>query len=57
MSKPVERVEIISGIHRRRRHTAEEKVRLVEQTMQPGMMVSAVARRYGIQPFYFVEFI
>jgi hypothetical protein len=33
MSKPVERVEIISGIHRRRRYTAEEKVRLVEQTM------------------------
>jgi hypothetical protein len=28
MSKPVERVEIITGIHRRRRYTAEEKVRL-----------------------------
>jgi transposase len=43
MSKPIERVEIITGIHRRRRYTAEEKVRLVEQTMQPGMTVSAVA--------------
>jgi transposase-like protein len=41
MSKPVERVEIITGIHRRRRYTAEEKVRLVEHTMQPGMTVSA----------------
>jgi hypothetical protein len=30
MSKLVDRVEIISGIHRRRRYTAEEKVRLVE---------------------------
>ena len=50
MSKPVERVEIISGIHRRRRYTAEEKVRLVEQTMQPGMTVSAVARLYGVAP-------
>jgi len=50
MSKPVERVEIITGIHRRRRHTAEEKVRLVEQTMQPGMKVSAVARLYGVAP-------
>ena len=47
MSKPIERVEIITGIHRRRRYTAEEKVRLVEQTMQPGMTVSAVARLYG----------
>ena len=46
MSKPIERVEIITGIHRRRRYTAEEKVRLVEQTMQPGMTVSSVARTY-----------
>ena len=50
MSKPVERVEIITGIHRRRRYTAEEKVRLVEQAMQPGMTVSAVARLYGVAP-------
>jgi transposase len=48
MSKPIERVEIITGIHRRRRYTAEEKVRLVEQTMQPGMTVSAVARLHGV---------
>ena len=50
MSKPIERVEIITGIHRRRRYTAEEKVRLVEQTMQPGMTVSAVARLHGVSP-------
>jgi len=50
MSKPIERVEIITGIQRRRRYTAEEKVRLVEQTMQPGMTVSAVARLYGVVP-------
>ena len=50
MSKPIEHVEIITGIQRRRRHTAEEKVRLVEQTMQPGMTVSAVARLYGVVP-------
>jgi transposase len=50
MSKPVERVEIISGIHRCRRYTAEEKVLLVEQTMQPGMTASAVARLYGVTP-------
>jgi transposase len=50
MSKLVDRVEIISSIHRRRRYTAEEKVRLVEPTMQPGMTVSAVARLYGVAP-------
>ncbi len=42
MSKPIERVEIITGIQRRRRYTAEDKVQLVEQTMQPGMTVSGV---------------
>ncbi|MCA3357643.1 MAG: IS3 family transposase [Roseomonas sp.] len=50
MSKPIERVEIITGIQRRRRYTAEEKVWLVERTMQPGMTVSAVARLYGVAP-------
>ena len=32
MSKPIERVEIITGRERRRRYTAEERVRLIEQT-------------------------
>jgi transposase len=50
MSKPIERVEIISGRERRRCYTAQEKVRLVEQTMQPGMTVSAVARLHGVSP-------
>jgi transposase-like protein len=39
----LERVDIITGIDRRRRHSANAKVRLVEQTLQPGMTVSAVA--------------
>ena len=50
MSRPVERVEIITGRERRRRYSAEEKVRLVEETRQPGMTVSAVARLHGISP-------
>lgn len=50
MSKSVERVEIITGTHRRRRWSADEKVRLVEETMQPGMTVSAVARLHGVSP-------
>ena len=50
MSKPVERVEVITGRERRRRYTAGEKVRLVEETAQPGMTVSAVARLHGVSP-------
>ncbi|MDP4026002.1 transposase [Methylobacterium sp. NEAU 140] len=33
-----------------RRYTAHEKVRFVEQTMQPGMTVSAVAQMHGLSP-------
>ena len=50
MSKPIERVEIITGRERRRRYSAEEKVRLVEETTRPGMTVSAVARIHGVSP-------
>ena len=50
MSKPIERVEIITGRERRRRYTAEEKVRLVEETARPGMTVSSVARLHGVSP-------
>ena len=44
------RVEIITGRERRRRYSAEEKVRLVEETARPGMTVSAVARFHGVSP-------
>lgn len=44
------RVEIITGRERRRRYTAEQKLALVEETMQPGMTVSAIARLHGVSP-------
>ena len=47
---PVTRVEVITSVQRRRRWPASEKIRLVEEAMQPGMSVSYVARRYGISP-------
>jgi transposase len=50
MSKPVERVEVTTGRERRRRCTAEEKVRLVEETALPGMTASAVARLHSVSP-------
>jgi len=43
----ISRVEVITSVQRRRRWTAAEKVRLVEEAMQPGMSVSFVARRAG----------
>ena len=35
---------------RRRRWPTAEKIRLVEETMQPGISVSYVARRPGVAP-------
>ena len=50
MTNSTNRVEIITSVQRRRRWTAPEKVRMVEETFEPGMTVSLVARRHGIAP-------
>jgi transposase len=47
---PPPRVEVITSVQRRRRWPTAEKIRLVEETMQPGMSVSYVARRAGVAP-------
>jgi len=44
------RVEVITSVQRRRRWSRAEKVRLVEEALQPGMSVSFVARQAGISP-------
>jgi transposase len=41
---PAPRVEVITSVQRRRRWPTAEKIRLVEETMQPGMSVCYVAR-------------
>jgi transposase len=43
-------VEVITSVERRRRWTAEEKQAMVQEVEQPGMSISAVARRNGIHP-------
>jgi transposase-like protein len=48
--RPNPRVEVITSVQRRRRWSTAEKVRLVEEAMQPGSSVSFVARRYAISP-------
>lgn len=43
-------VEVLTGIQRRRRWSAEQKKAMVLETEQPGMSVSVVARKYEVQP-------
>jgi len=47
---PFSQVEVITSVQRRRRWSTAEKVRLVEEAMQPGMSVSFVARQAGVSP-------
>jgi transposase len=42
------RVEVLTGPARRRRWSAEEKARIVEETLVPGARVSEVARRWQV---------
>ena len=44
----VRRMEIITGIERRRRWSAAEKLRIVAETEQPGAGIAEVARRHEI---------
>ena len=50
MSDTFSKVEVITGVARRRRFSADQKLAVVAETMQPGMSVSYVARRYGLSP-------
>lgn len=50
MSESFSKVEIITGIARRRRFTAEQKMAIIAETMQPGVSMSYVARRHGLSP-------
>jgi transposase len=49
-SAPRGRVEIRSGVGRRRRWSEEEKGRIVAESYAPGAVVSEVARRHEISP-------
>lgn len=42
------RVEIITGVGRRRRWSEDEKARIVEESLAPGANISEVARRHDI---------
>src|SRR4051794_1832148 len=42
------RLEVITGVGRRRRWSLEEKARIVAESLDPATTSSAVARRYGL---------
>ncbi|HCL5274368.1 TPA: IS3 family transposase [Salmonella enterica] len=41
-------VEVLTGVERRKRRTPQEKIAIVQQSMEPGMTVSHVARLHGV---------
>lgn len=44
------RIAVIEGSARRRRFSPEEKARIVAESLDPAVSVSAVAHRHGINP-------
>lgn len=51
-SKPaqLQRIEVITGVERRRRWSPEEKLAVVAESLAEGAVVCEVARRHGISP-------
>ncbi|MEO5325208.1 transposase [Mesorhizobium sp. CC13] len=46
----VRRFEVINGAMGRRRWSADERAQILEESLAPGAVVSAVARRHGLTP-------
>lgn len=50
MSEEYHRIEVITGTARRRSWPTEAKLRIIEESFEPGATVSSVARRNGVAP-------
>ena len=48
--EPARRIEVFTGAGRRRTWSAEDKARIVAETLKEGETVCAVARRHGLSP-------
>jgi transposase len=48
--REVRRLEVITGALGRRRWSAEAKARIVAESLAPGVVISAVARRHDLRP-------
>jgi transposase len=46
----LQRIEVITGIERRRKWSAKEKLEIVAESFVEGAVISEVARRHGISP-------
>jgi transposase len=44
------RIEVITGVERRRKWSAQEKAAIVAESLAEGAVVSEVARRHGLSP-------
>src|ERR1700722_8072287 len=44
------RIEVITGVERRRKWSAQEKVAIVAESLAEGAVISEVARRHGLSP-------
>jgi transposase len=42
------RVEVLGGFERRRRWSRDDKMRIIDETLAPGAVVTEIARRHGI---------
>jgi transposase len=49
MTGRYERIEVITGVERRRRWSVEEKLRIVTESLTAGVPVSVVARRHRVR--------
>ena len=50
MSKDDQRIEVITGTARWRHWSTEQKLRIIEESFEPGETVSSVARRNSVAP-------
>jgi transposase len=50
ITEPVRRIEVFTGTGRRRTWSAEDKARIVAESVTSGESVCAVARRHGLLP-------
>jgi transposase len=46
--EPFRRIEVLTGVERRRRWSEQDKARIVAESLKPGVIVAEVARRYGM---------
>ncbi len=47
---PIRRIEVITGVERRREWSDEEKRAIIAESCQGGVVISDVARRHGLRP-------